>query len=308
MSSASVPTPLSRWSASLRAYSFPASLAPVALAAVLTPAYGGVVWWTLPLYGLAAVLFHAGTNVLNDYYDYRHGVDLADDPDPTHAIPRGLVSPRFMVVSGHIYFLLGLVFGAGIALIRGPVFFAVGLAGALGAYLYTNARFSLKYRALGDLTVFLLMGPALVFIGVWALTGVKDWFAVVAALPLGLLVTAILHGNNTRDIGVDAAAGVDTVARRLGFRRSRHLFALLVWGGYAAALLLAAGPVVPLGAGLALVSLPAARRLVRHVYRAPDGAALMDIPLRSAKLHMAFSMLYAGGILLQELLLQGRVL
>ncbi|TVR01083.1 MAG: hypothetical protein EA403_10795, partial [Spirochaetaceae bacterium] len=107
------------WWRSLRAYSFTASLAPVLLAWAIAAwwsrsgaaggaataganaagsgtAGSGLALWTVPFIVLAAVLFHAGTNVLNDFYDYVHGVDPDQDPDPTHAITQGVVSPRFM--------------------------------------------------------------------------------------------------------------------------------------------------------------------------------------------------------------------
>jgi 1,4-dihydroxy-2-naphthoate octaprenyltransferase len=97
---------------------------------------------------------------------------------------------------------------------------------------------------------------------------------------------------------------VDTVARRLGFARSKHFFALLIVAGYAAVPLLAALGLVPWGGAAALLSLSMGIRLIRYVGAAAEGAEIMDIPLRSAKLHMVFSLLYAGGILLQEMLLQ----
>ncbi len=294
-------TPVSRWLVSLRAYSFPASLMPVLLAAALAATGGLTVSWAmLPLYAVAALLFHAGTNVLNDYYDYRHGVDGPCDPDPTHAITRGIVTPRFMAISGHLYFAAGIALGSLIALERGSLFFAAGLAGALAAYFYTNARYSLKYRALGDVAVFLLMGPALTALGYWALTGSVDATAIVASLPLAFFVTAILHGNNMRDIETDAAARVDTVARRLGFRRSKVLYLGLVSGGYAAT---AAGVATglfgwPVLAGV--LSLPAAWPIVQQVRNAGSGAELMNLPARSAGFHLLFSLLYCGGFFVQS--------
>ncbi|MFW6213481.1 MAG: prenyltransferase, partial [Spirochaetota bacterium] len=106
-------TALGRWFRSLRPYSFPASLMPTLLGiAVAIHTGADIDWWTLPLYALSALLFHAGTNVLNDYYDYLHGVDVPGDPDPTHVITQGLVKPRFMLVSGNLYFFLGVVFGS----------------------------------------------------------------------------------------------------------------------------------------------------------------------------------------------------
>ncbi|MFO7780646.1 MAG: prenyltransferase, partial [Spirochaetia bacterium] len=129
MAEAATTPPLRRWFVSLRPYSFTASLVPVALALALAiaPSAGdGIAWWTLPLFTLSALLFHAGTNVLNDYYDFVHGVDTEDDDDPTHAITRGVVSPRFMQISGHLYFLLGVAVGLPIGLLRGRLFVLAG--------------------------------------------------------------------------------------------------------------------------------------------------------------------------------------
>lgn len=286
------------WVRSLRAYSFPASLMPVLVAtAVAVTEAGTVAWWTLPVFSISALLVHAGTNVLNDYYDYRSGVDRPGDPDPTHVITRGIVPARFMLISGRVYFAAGVLVGSVIAPLRGPGFLAAGLAGALAAYGYTNARFSLKYRALGDLAVFILMGPALVAMGVWALTGEVPPAAIVAALPLSFFVTAILHGNNLRDIAVDARAGVDTVARRLGHRRSTFLFAALVAGGHLTVALAVVFGTLPPSALLGLLSAPLAWRLVRRVLRSRSGAELVDLPLRCAQHHLVFSLLHSAGLL-----------
>lgn len=291
-------TAVSRWIFSLRAYSFPASLMPVLLAAALAATADLTVSWAmLPLYAIAALLFHAGTNVLNDYYDYRHGVDRPSDPDPTHAITRGIVTPRFMAVSGHLYFAAGIAAGSLIALERGTLFFVAGLAGALAAYFYTSARFSLKYRALGDVAVFLLMGLALTTLGYWALTGLVDATALLASLPLAFFVTAILHGNNMRDIEADAAAGVDTVARRLGFGKSKALFVGLFVCGYA---MVAAGLLAGLFGWPVLasaLSLPVAWAILRRVRAAGSGEALIDLPARTAAFHLLFSTLYCAGVL-----------
>ena len=48
--------------------------------------------------------------------------------------------------------------------------------------------------------------------------------AVVAAIPVGLLATALLVVNNLRDIPTDATAGKRTLAVRLGDKRTRWLY------------------------------------------------------------------------------------
>lgn len=289
-------TAAARWVRSLRAFSFPASLVPVALAATTAGTSGeSIAWWTVAPFTLATILFHAGTNVLNDYYDHVHGVDGDDDPDPTHAISRGIVSPRFMRISGRLYFALGVIVGASIALIRGPSFLVAGLAGALGAYFYTNARFSLKYRGLGDVSVFFLMGPALVLMGDWALTGEVRPIAALHALPIGFFVTAILHGNNLRDTASDESAGVTTVANLIGFQRGRVVYGLLLGAGYLSVGALVIAGVVPIPAIASLLTVIPATDVMRRVLAAADGSHLIDLPVRTATLHLLFGVLYCLG-------------
>jgi 1,4-dihydroxy-2-naphthoate octaprenyltransferase len=252
------------------------------------------------LFALSAVLFHAGTNVLNDYYDFVHGVDPEDDPDPAHVIPRGIVSPTFMRRSGHVYFLLGIAVGLPIGLIRGVTFVLAGLAGALGAYAYTNARFSLKYRGLGDLLVFFLMGPALVAMGEWALVGRVSAASVLVSLPIAFLVASILHGNNFRNMESDARAGVTTLAGLLGIEASKTMFAALVLAPFIAVVGFAAAGNLGWLSLLALLTLPMAIALARRVARASDPARLVTLPMACARLHMLFGALYVAGILAAE--------
>jgi 1,4-dihydroxy-2-naphthoate octaprenyltransferase len=288
-----------RWFRSLRAYSFTASLLPVALgAAVALNIQGAVAWWTLPLFALSAVLFHAGTNVLNDYYDFRHGIDVPGDVDPTHAITQGVVSPEFMRVSGYTYFVLGVIVGGVISLARGPLFFAAGVSGAVGALFYTNARLSLKYVALGDMAVFILMGPALVVMAVWALAGRISGEAALLSLPIACLVTAILHGNNMRNIPEDQSAGITTVAILLGFPGSKIFFAALVSGAYISAAVFVVVGYLSLSGLLVAVSLPFAVPIVRSVFQASQPGALMTLPMACARLHLVFGILYTVAVAL----------
>lgn len=306
-------SPIRRWFLSLRPYSFSASLVPVALAAVVSVySESDITWWTFPFFAAAALLIHAGTNVLNDYYDYRHGVDGPDDQDPSHTIIRGIVTPRFMMVTGHLYFLLALILGAAITTLRGPVFYVAGVAGTAGGYFYTNRRFSLKYRGYGDLAVFVLMGPALVAMGEWALTGSITWLSPLLSLPPAFLVTAILHGNNLRDLETDRQAGVRTLAGALGKRGSERFFFALVAGAYIAAGVLVAVDYAPPHGLIVLLSAPLARRILGGVTDAGESGSgesgagyLRMLPVRAAALHLLFSLLFIAGLLLG--LIQGFV-
>ncbi len=300
---------IGRWILSLRIYSFTASAVPIILALALAiEGTHRIVWWTVPLFTVAALLLHAGTNVLNDYYDHALGIDTPDDSDPTHVIPRGIVSPRFMITSGHVYVLLALLLGGTLSLWRGPLYFLVGIASALGAYFYTGRRFSLKYHALGDITVFLLTGPVLVFMSYWTFTGAASARPAVASLPVAFFVTSILHGNNMRDHATDHSAGISTVAGLLGFRGSRMYFVFLLAAGYGGVIGLVTTGTLPPTVLISLASLPVAWSLARDVLRSPVGPTpanlpsnlSADLPVRCARVHLLFGVLYSAGVLISR--------
>lgn len=303
--------PVKTWFLSLRPYSFTASLMPILLAAavvyvmqqkgqVATP-----LWVAFPFFAVAGVLFHAGTNVLNDYYDYIHGIDSEGDTDPTHLLTRGLVTPRFMHTTGNVYFAAGILIGAAIGMWRGPVFVATGIGAAIVAYFYTGQRFSLKYLALGDIVVFLLLGPAMVAMGTWALTGTVTLYSVSVSLPVAFLVTAIMHGNNLRDIDSDKAEGILTFASLIGRGASEHVLLVLLLAPFAVtAVLVGLGTLHP----VALVSFGAlipVVRVMRKVYTARESAALVLLPLSCAFVHLVFSALLVGALILEGLVFTG---
>ncbi|MGH7804921.1 MAG: prenyltransferase, partial [Candidatus Binatia bacterium] len=67
------------WLTAVRAYSYPASVVPIALGSAL--AYreiGRLHLDAFVLALLAGILVHTGCNLLNDLYDFRRGVDRED--------------------------------------------------------------------------------------------------------------------------------------------------------------------------------------------------------------------------------------
>ncbi|TVQ18696.1 MAG: hypothetical protein EA382_17450 [Spirochaetaceae bacterium] len=288
--------PIARWYRSLRPFSFTASIVPVALAGALSAGSSGADWRLFALYAIAALLFHAGANVLNDYYDHAHGVDTADDPGDAHVIAAGLVTPRAMLIGGYLYFALGIGLGAFIAAERGLVYFAVGLTGAIAAMLYTNARVSLKYVGLGDPLVFVLMGPALVAMGLWSAIAAVPLTAVAASVPVALLVTAILHANNVRDMTSDRRSGIMTIAGRIGLRQSKALLAVLLIGAYAGVVVLASVGVVPRSL-VVFVTFPVAYGILRRAATLRSGERGGFLVAETAKLHALFGIVYVLSVL-----------
>ena len=105
--------------------------------------------------------------------------------------------------------------------------FVLALASLGAAFFYTAGSKALGYVALGEVTVFLFMGPAMVCGAYYVLAGNVTWTAVLLSIPIGALSAATLHANNIRDIEHDRNAGKTTLATLLG--RERASTEYLIW-------------------------------------------------------------------------------
>ena len=122
------------------------------------------------------------------------------------------------------------------------------------------------------------------------------------AVPVGLLATAILMVNNTRDLETDRRAGKRTLAVRLGRDRARVAYAVIVYLAFATAPLAWAFGGEHLTPWLLLpwLSLPIAAPIVRIVRNKVDGPSLNGALARTGMLQLAFCVLLSAGLLLSK--------
>lgn len=288
------PTGMALFLVAARAYSFPASIVPVLLGTALAArGYGGFGQFdgvTFVLTLLGALLAHSGGNILNDYYDYLKGVDT----QPEHGsgvITRGWITPDNARKMGIRLLAAGALCGY-LILMRSPeavgVVIPLALLGLVCAALYTPI---LKQRALGDLTIMAAFGFGLT-LGAYGvqtplLYGGQVGLIALLSLPLTLLVDAILHANNIRDMENDASRGYSTIASVLGKDGSQNLQALLVFGPLALVVTFVGLHLLPPSCLAVLLAVP----LLLKAYRTGD------VPL-TAQAHLLFGVLYAASVVL----------
>ena len=131
------------------------------------------------------MLLHSGTNVINEIYDVRQGIDTITSPRMSHAVLKGRVSERGAYAFGIGLFAAAIAVGAYLVWLRGLPIVALGLLGLVAGYTYTAPPFQYKYRALGVPLVFVLMGPIMVVGAYFAITGTWDVRALVLSIPVG---------------------------------------------------------------------------------------------------------------------------
>ncbi|MHC4481547.1 MAG: prenyltransferase, partial [Planctomycetota bacterium] len=185
--------------------------------------------------------------------------------------------------------------GAYLLLRCGPALLWFGGGALFGLYAYTGPPLQLKYRSAGEAVIFVVFGPLLVTGAAYAQLGRWDWGALLLSLPVGLLTTAVLLGNNIRDLEEDDEAQIRTLAHGLGPRLARTLYAGAVLAPpVAVAALVAAGQLGP-GALLCVVSLVPGYRLVR---RSRGAVRMPDVDARTARVATLFLLTLLVGLTL----------
>ena len=293
------------WLRAARAVSFPLSLLPVCLgtvAAFLEGSFDPLIFLLALLGGVAA---HAGINLVSDYNDFMKGIDttavLSSHPG---ALADELFPPQKILTAGFLMIALAALCGALLVMKAGVVVLLLGIAGILGGSLYTSSPVAYKYRGLGEMFIFLLTGPLMVIGAFVVQTGRVDMFSALVSLPVGLLVASVTFANNLRDSEDDRFSGIVTLPMRLTARTAKAFFLALVALPYliVCAIVLAFPFAYPFL--LVFATLPLAGRGALALWRAgktPDdvrkAAAQLRLPLRSIRLHSAFSLaLIVGGL------------
>jgi 1,4-dihydroxy-2-naphthoate octaprenyltransferase len=291
---------LQAWYEIARPFSLTASIIPVAAGAGVAWAGGVFHLWPFVLTLIGALGLQVGTNIINEIYDVRQGIDKITSPRASHALVKGALTEREAFVLAFASFGLVILIGLVLIALRGPLMLAFGILGLVAGYGYTGPPFQYKFHALAVPLVFLLMGPIEVVGSYFAISGRFDSVALVASLPIGLLVAAILHANEWRDISEDARTGIATLSAAIGARRAHYLYMGLVTGAYLTVGIAAMGHLLPVSSLLVILSLPMFISVVRAAEFGASGQvhALSLIDLKTARLHMIFGFLLALGLAL----------
>lgn len=298
------------WLRAMRAVSFPLSLFPVCLGTAAAFVEGSFDPLTFLLALFGGVAAHAGINLVSDYNDFMRGIDTTDVlSSHPGALVDELIPPQKILTAAFLMFALAALSGTLLTLKAGVVVLLLGIAGILGGSFYTARPVGYKYRGLGEVFVFLFTGPLMVIGAFVVQTGRVDAFSALVSLPLGILVASVTFANNLRDQEDDKSSGMVTLPMRIPARMAKTFFLTLTALPYliVGSIVIAFPSAFPLL--LVLLSLPVAGQVALAFWRTGDApeevrkaAAQLRLPLRSIKLHSAFSLALVVGCLVTAFL------
>jgi len=302
---------LSLWWRAVRPFSFTVSVIPPFLGtmiAVMDVPGLAIHWPHFILTLIGCPMAHAGANLLSDYYDYLKGVDREGTYGSSGLLVAKKIEPGTIRLGAWTLLAGAALIGVylGLRNSNSALLFGVMLLGGLLGVFYTAGPVALKYRALGDLAVFFAFGSLMVLGAYVVQTHRFSWNPVLYAVPIALLVDAILHSNNLRDIENDSAVPITTLAGAVGKEASKAIYYGLISGAYLITVLLILFAGLPLISLVTFISLPLGLKLISTV-RDMDKIPLSQfarIDADTAQFHSAFGALLLASLLIQHLLIR----
>jgi 1,4-dihydroxy-2-naphthoate octaprenyltransferase len=284
---------IAQWVEGARPRTLPTALSPVIAGTGAAIGHGVVSPGRALLALVVAVSLMIGVNYANDYSDGIRGTD-DDRVGPLRLVGSQLAAPS--TVRTAAFFAFGVAGVAGLTLVSLSQqwwLIAVGAVSIVAAWFYTGGSHPYGYLGFGEIAVFVFYGLVGVLGTVLTQSGPPGPLAVVAAIGVGMLTSAVLVANNLRDIPTDAAVGKRTLAVRMGDRDTRRLYAALTLLPF----------LLSVGAGLrswpmlfALLALPLAVIPIRVVLRGAEGGKLIRVLAQTGVLLLAWSLLTAIGL------------
>lgn len=281
------------WLLAIRPRTLWAAFVPVAIGTAIAVDDEAVHWISaiLALFGAAAI--QIGTNLVNDYSDFRKGADTDQRKGPIRVTQSGLLRPRAVLGGAVVAFAFALAVGGYLIYRGGLPILTIGLVSIAAGILYTAGPKPLAYMGLGDIFVLVFFGPIAVAGAHYVQSLSWSWTAAAAGLGPGLLSVAMLSVNNLRDIEEDRQAGKRTLAVRFGtqFARWEYVGCIVAAGVVPVALYLSTGAHVwsLLAGGALLLALPTFGRVLSGI----SGQDLNPLLGFTGRLSIAYAIVFS---------------
>lgn len=257
--------------------------------------------WYIALIIIGALCAHASVNALNEYDDFRSGLDLITEATPfsggTKTLPNNPQKAHLALISGLGTLALTVAIGIYFAVVRGPGILPIGILGLILVYTYT--KWITRRPIICLVAPGLGFGPLMVMGTDFVLTGRFSWLALVASLVPFFLVSDLLLLNQFPDVEADRSIGRDHLLIRYGRKVGARVYNVMLILAYVS---IAAGwalGILPIGGLLGLATLIIAVPVLRGVPRlATDIPHLIPLMGKNVLINLATPTLMAVGLFL----------
>lgn len=182
---------------------------------------------------IGVVFLHASVDLLNDYWDYKRGIDgittRTKFSGGTGVLPEKLLTPKVVYVAGLIFLILGASIGAYFVAMRGITIAVILGFAVVSIYFYST---SIVNAGLGEL--FVAIKGAMIVLGTFYVQSMAiEPAALYVGAIVGILSATVLFVNSFPDFEADRSKGRRTLVIVLGRELAAKTFPLFVVAAYA---------------------------------------------------------------------------
>lgn len=286
-----------------RPHTLTATFAPVILGTVASLFETKIDWLLFIAMMLACLALQIATNLFNEYYDFKRGLDTADSVGIGGGIVRHGLKPKNVLTTAYSLYLLAALIGIYICMNSSWWLIAIGLFGMAVGYFYTGGPLPIAYTPFGELFSGLLMGTCFVLIAFFIQTNTLTLESTLISIPIGILVGAINMSNNIRDIDEDIKGGRRTLAILLGREKAIITLAIAFLISYIWIVAIVLMGYVSPWALVMLLSLRVPISAIRSFQKGAEEPRYMRVAMKStAMTNTIFGFLLSAGLLISYLL------
>jgi len=250
---------------------------------------------------IASMLIQIATNLFNEYYDYKRGLDTEESVGIGGSIVRDGFKPGTILAFALILYGISALLGVYLCIETSWWLLVIGLISMFVGYIYTGGPLPIAYTPFGEVVAGFFMGYIIIAISAYLQIGYVPTEAVAISIPVAILIGSILLANNIRDLDNDKVNGRKTIACLVGHRRAVYVLI----GFFAAAVLSLIIAVLAFEVSwfalLALLSIPLMIKAVRFFWEDLPPEKLMPGMAQTGKVNTIFGLLLAISLVIANI-------
>lgn len=251
---------------------------------------------------IACLLIQAATNMFNEYYDFKRGLDNEHSVGIGGAIVREGIQPATVMKIALSLYGISMLLGVYICMNSSWWLAAIGLVSMTVGYLYTGGPIPIAYTPFGEIFAGFFMGMLIILIAFFIQTGFITTISVLISVPIVITVGAILLANNIRDHDGDKKNGRKTLAILLGQKRAIVLLAGMFLVSYAWVFTLIGLDYASAWLAIVLLSSPKAIKAIKGFIGKTKPIQMVPAMIATAQTNTIFGFLLSIGLFLGHFL------
>lgn len=290
------------WWNLLRPHTLTAAFIPVAIGSILAHINGAFHTLLFLAMLIASILIQAAANMINEYYDFKRGLDHEGSVGIGGAIVRDGITPTTVLKLAFGFFGIAMLLGIYICIQSSWWIAVIGLICMAAAYFYTGGPIPIAYTPFGELVAGFFMGVVIIGITYYIQAGTIPSKIYLLSLPTSITIGAILTANNIRDLDNDKENGRKTLVILLGKKNAIIFIGSLFVAAYALIVLFVIAKLMTPFVLISLASIPLAVKATQGFIGKTEPIEMMPAMAATAKTNTIMGFLIVIGLILGNIL------